>query len=189
VTPTVLFVDDDQSLLEGIRRALRGEPYEIAVAGDARAALEIIKTKKIAVVVADEHMPFMQGSDFLAAAAAHYPAMVRILFTGRPDLETAIKAINQGQIYRFLTKPCPAEEMKLCLRQALQHRALMVQAARLLAAFRRQQRALAELERQNPGISKVARDASGAVMVDDMPVSLDELLRNIAASIGAPPEE
>jgi response regulator RpfG family c-di-GMP phosphodiesterase len=104
--PRILCVDDDVNLLEGLVRSLRGH-YKIETAADAKAALENLKTAEpYAVVVSDQRMPGMDGVTFLSHIRALAPGTVRVLLTGQADMESAIAAVNEGNIFRFLTKPC-----------------------------------------------------------------------------------
>ena len=105
----VLFVDDDPNLLSACERNLRRKfPIETAEGGEA--ALEKIATRgPYAVVVADRQMPGMDGIRLLGLVRERAPDTVRIMLTGNADLEAAIQVVNEGNIFRFLTKPCPAE--------------------------------------------------------------------------------
>jgi signal transduction histidine kinase len=106
VRPRVLCVDDEPRVLAGLRLHLRRE-YEVEVAEGGEQALEIINQRgPFAVVISDMRMPYMNGAAFFAQARVLAPDTVRILLTGYSDIDDAIAAINQGQIFRFLTKPC-----------------------------------------------------------------------------------
>jgi two-component system probable response regulator PhcQ len=102
----VLFVDDEPHVTESLKRALRKEPYEVLSANSADEALEVLARQPVDVVISDEKMPGMQGSEFLAVVCKQYPETIRIIMTGHGSIEAAIRAINEGEIYRFLTKPC-----------------------------------------------------------------------------------
>ena len=107
--PCVLFVDDEPNVLSGLRRTVRGR-FRAVVAEGGQAALDVLRdTDDIAVVVSDMRMPGMDGAEFLTAVREGWPDVVRILLTGQADLEAAIAAVNRGQIFRFLTKPCPPD--------------------------------------------------------------------------------
>jgi len=102
----VLIVDDDVLFLRGLSRVLRNQPFRIITARSAEEAQELLKRWPIQVVVCDQRMPGMSGTGLLAWVAKHFSNTVRIVLTGQPDLPTAMKAINEGQVFRFLTKPC-----------------------------------------------------------------------------------
>jgi response regulator RpfG family c-di-GMP phosphodiesterase len=107
-TSPILLVDDEEAILDGLRRQLR-KKFTVHTAGSGAAALELLAVEPIAVVVSDMRMPQMDGATFLAKVRTQYPNIVRILLTGQADTQSAISAVNEGQIYRFLTKPCPPE--------------------------------------------------------------------------------
>ncbi|MFA7941965.1 HD domain-containing phosphohydrolase [Pseudomonas brenneri] len=119
--PTVLLVDDEESILNSLRRLLRGQPYEVLLAASAAQALEIMATQPVDLIMSDARMPVMDGATLLAETHRLYPATSRILLTGYADLTMIIKAINEGQIHRYISKPWNDEEMLLVLRQSLEH--------------------------------------------------------------------
>ncbi len=106
----VLCVDDEIEVLNGLRMILRRN-YNVTVTESAHQALEYLKTEKYSIILSDMRMPEMNGADFLAKAKRISPNSVRMLLTGYSDLNAAIDAINKGQVYRFLTKPCPPDQL------------------------------------------------------------------------------
>ncbi|MBA6044258.1 HD domain-containing phosphohydrolase [Pseudomonas lactis] len=120
----VLLVDDEESILNSLRRLLRGQPYEVVLATSGAQALEIMATRPIDLVMSDARMPGMDGATLLAEVHRLYPATSRILLTGYADLTTIIKAINDGQIHRYISKPWNDEELHLVLQQTLEHQRL-----------------------------------------------------------------
>lgn len=107
----ILFVDDDANILEAYRRQLRKQ-FEIDTAlGGEEGLGRLAANGPYAVVVADMRMPGMDGIEFLKAVTQRAPDSVRIMLTGNADQQTAITAINEGSIYRFLTKPCSPEKL------------------------------------------------------------------------------
>jgi response regulator RpfG family c-di-GMP phosphodiesterase len=115
----ILFVDDDPGILAGFQRSLRKE-FKIDTAEGAAPALALIRGRRpYAVVVADMRMPGMNGVEFLMELEKTAPDTVRMMLTGNADQKTARDAVNQGHIFRFLTKPCPPEELLLALRAGL----------------------------------------------------------------------
>jgi two-component system, probable response regulator PhcQ len=176
MTPTVLLVDDDEHVLAALRRAFRHEPYVVRVADGPAAALRILATESVDVIVTDEAMPGMRGTEFLAQVHAQYPDTIGIVVTGHASLEVAMRAINRGSVYRFFTKPCDTDEVALAIRQGLMQRALLVQSRRLLRTMRHQYAEIEKLEGEVRGITWVERDESGAVLLDSSPVDLESLL-------------
>jgi DNA-binding NtrC family response regulator len=178
---TVLFVDDEPALLAALRNTLRKEPYEVVTANSATEGLQILNERTIDVIVSDERMPSVSGTDFLAFVRQRYPDTIRILLTGQASLEAAISAINEGEIYRFLTKPCSPELLSRTLREALLLRGLSRESARLLATVKRQRQRLQMLERDHPGITSVERAPDGALLLDEL--DPEELLHEMRAEI------
>jgi response regulator RpfG family c-di-GMP phosphodiesterase len=116
---TVLFVDDEAAVLDGLRRALHNAPFRTLYAQSGFQALEIVDSGEVDIVVADEMMPGMSGSEFLAIVRRRHPHLVRIILSGQASLERVIAAINAGQIHRFLTKPMDAVQLRDILEQYL----------------------------------------------------------------------
>jgi response regulator RpfG family c-di-GMP phosphodiesterase len=121
--PRILCVDDEPHVVEGLALVLRRE-YEVHTASTAEDALKKLRdVADLAVVVSDMRMPKLDGAAFLHQAVLRRPEAARILLTGQADRDEAIRAVNQGQIFRFLTKPCPPEELKAAIGAGvIQHR-------------------------------------------------------------------
>ena len=124
--PRLLLVDDEPAVIEGIVRRLRRE-YEFFSANDGVQALKVLEQHgEMHVIITDMRMPVMDGATLLAQVAGLYPDMVRILLTGQADLNAAISAVNEGNIFRFLVKPCPSEVLRAQLKAALRQHELVV---------------------------------------------------------------
>ncbi len=115
--PTVLFVDDDPAILVTFPRMLRREPYEIIVAESAVKALAILDSRSVEVVVTDQQMPGMRGTELLARVHERYPSTVRIILTGEPGTSVTIEV--GGVVHRVLRKPASADEIKRAIASAL----------------------------------------------------------------------
>jgi len=109
----------------------------------------------------------MQGTEFLTMVKDQFPDTVRIILTGQASLESAIRAINEGEIYRFLTKPCNIVDLTVTVRQAIEQRELLKENQRLLDLVKKQATSIEAMENKYPGISKVNKDAGGAIIIDD----------------------
>lgn len=116
----VLLVDDDASLLRGICRALRHQPFQLMTARSAEEALVIVKCHPIGVIVCDERMPGKSGTELLAWIAQNCPEVVRIVLTGHTTPETAMRAINEGLVFRYYSKPCHPYDLALAVRDGLE---------------------------------------------------------------------
>ncbi|HBP86802.1 MAG TPA: two-component system response regulator [Nitrospiraceae bacterium] len=111
----ILFVDDEAHILDGFQRQFR-KRFQVSTALGAQQALELITAQgPFAVVVSDMCMPGIDGIRFLGSVRKIIPETVRIMLTGNADVRTAIEAVNQGEIFRFLTKPCPPANLTLAL--------------------------------------------------------------------------
>lgn len=106
MTRTLLFVDDEPNLLAGLQLSLRESPYEILVANSADEAMLVLQRHHVDMVIADEHMPRVGGSRLLAKVRDLYPGTLRVMFSGRPDVGSALHAINEAGVHRYVTKPC-----------------------------------------------------------------------------------
>ncbi|MDX9974719.1 MAG: response regulator [FCB group bacterium] len=105
----ILFVDDDPNILEGYQRKLGGALSVDTALGAAQGLKAIRDNGPYAVVISDMQMPVMNGIEFLAHVEAESPDTVRMMLTGNADVNTAMEAVNEGHIFRFLTKPCPGD--------------------------------------------------------------------------------
>jgi signal transduction histidine kinase len=138
----VLFLDDEQKVLNSITRMFTDEPYGVAVAASANEALGIIAREKIKVVLSDLRMPDISGVEFLRRIKLQYPNTVRILFTAYADLPAAEKAINISEVYRFINKPWHAQELKSAVVGALYHYDLVMENRQLFQEARSQNKEL-----------------------------------------------
>jgi EAL domain-containing protein (putative c-di-GMP-specific phosphodiesterase class I) len=118
-TARVLLVDDEPNVTLGIKSALRKEPFDFVCAESGEQALEMLSKDPFDVIVSDERMPGMAGSQLLAIVRERHPDIARIILSGQATLEAALHAINSAQIYRFLLKPCPPKELEFAIREAL----------------------------------------------------------------------
>ena len=127
-------VDDDENVLHGLARMLRKQPYRIYTAKSADEAMWILKCQEIDVLLTDEKMPGCTGNELLAWVAEFYPDTMRIMLTGVPTVETAIRAINEGGVFQFFTKPCHDVELAIAIRKAMEERDRRRQDRRLLSS-------------------------------------------------------
>jgi diguanylate cyclase (GGDEF)-like protein/PAS domain S-box-containing protein len=114
----LLLVDDETNILNALNRALRRDGYRILTATCAEEALEILGREEIDVIVSDQRMPGMTGTELLSRVKEMYPDIVRIVLSGYTDLAAITNAINEGAIYKFLTKPWTDEELRTQIRDA-----------------------------------------------------------------------
>ena len=183
MTGVVLIVDDDPLLLDSMRRTLRREPYTILTARSGEEALDILNVKPVDLIISDQEMPGMSGTAFLKRVCERHPAVTRFMLTGQATLDSAIEAINNGGISRFLLKPCDPVDLIMSIRQGLQQHRLMIAAYRLLQRNTRQSELLGQLEKLYPNITKVQRDPDGAIRIEDFHGNIDQLIDEISTHL------
>jgi DNA-binding NtrC family response regulator len=176
---TLLVVDDDPGIVKALQRLVRHDGYRVLTASDAEEALRVVSSEPVDIVLSDIDMPGMSGLELMVRLRRNHPGVVRLLLTGRATLAMAVEAINEGEVYRFMTKPWEVADLREVLRQA---------AAR--AVQNRKQQAeeggddrdarLAALEREHPGITQVVL-SRGVYRIDA------ERLRETLARLGSAP--
>jgi signal transduction histidine kinase len=145
--PCLLVVDDEPDLVQSVKDLLR---FDFRVLGATRASegLKIVENESVQVVMTDQRMPEMTGVEFLACLRDRQPDTVRLLFTAFSDLQAVTDAINQGNVYRYITKPFRAEELKAILKQAVDHYNLQADRKRLLQEVQEKNRQLQAANRE-----------------------------------------
>lgn len=121
---TLLLVDDEENILASLRRLLRRDGYRILTAGGGAEGLEIIANNEVDVIISDQRMPNMTGTEFLRKVKVQRPDTVRIVLSGYTELQSITDAINEGAIYKFLTKPWDDEQLRANVAEAFHHKKL-----------------------------------------------------------------
>jgi two-component system, probable response regulator PhcQ len=171
--PIVLLIDDDENILYGLVRGLRKEPFQVLTAKSGDEAMLILKNREVDVIVVDEIMPGVSGGDLLAWAAENVPNTIRIMLTGNATASIAIRAINEGQVYHFFTKPCDEVQLAIAISKAIEHRALLTENRRLLELNRQQ---FYELQQFSKKLGLLAR-----VVANDLRVPLEKVTHSCFA--------
>jgi response regulator RpfG family c-di-GMP phosphodiesterase len=122
---TVLFVDDEENILHSLKRLLRKEGYQIQTATNGSDGLKILNNRDVHLVVTDQRMPGMSGTEFLAKVKEKYPEVIRIVLSGYTEVDSITESINKGHIYKFMLKPWNDQNLKLEIKQALEQYDLM----------------------------------------------------------------
>lgn len=131
---TILFVDDEVRLLRSLEQAMLDEPYDTLYAESGAEALKLLEENEVHVIVTDMRMPEMSGLALLKIVKEKYPHIVRLVLSGYTQVTTLLTAINQGEIFRFITKPWKMEkEFKTVLAQAVEYYNLQADRDRLVA--------------------------------------------------------
>lgn len=144
----VLIVDDEANVAKSIRRLLEARDFDVLVAEDGRSALELLRTESdVGVIVSDQRMPRMTGSELFSQLSVERPEPKRILLTGYTDLESIREAINKGNVFRFLLKPWDDEELIRCVEEGEHYYLVQTENRRLRE----------ELERTNQNLENLVQ--------------------------------
>lgn len=142
---TVLFVDDEESILKTIKRLFIDEGYRIITANGGQTALDLIDGGETpSVIVSDQRMPEMGGAEFLAKAKEKLPQSIRMVLTGYADVNAAVDAINMGGIYRYILKPWDDDDLKLSVKEAVERFDLVAQNKRLTEELKEKNKELSD---------------------------------------------
>ena len=128
---TVLCVDDEENILHSIKRLLRKEGYRLLTALSGIEALKILEENDVHLVLSDQRMPQMSGTEFLSEVKEKYPDVIRIILTGYTEVDSITESINKGNIYKFFLKPWNDDNLKLEISKALEQYDL-IQANKML---------------------------------------------------------
>ncbi|MDP3671144.1 MAG: EAL domain-containing protein [Telluria sp.] len=181
---TLLLVDDEPGILNTIKRRVSDAGYLVLTAPHAEAALGLLATQEVDVVLSDQRMPGMSGVEFLRTVKRLYPHTVRIVLSGFGDLQLVTDAINEGAIYKFLTKPWDDAQLRAHIEEAFLHKEMADDNRRLDLELRTANHGLAQLNRQmEEGIrqqreqiaqDRVALELLGAALGNAPMICLDQ---------------
>ncbi len=127
----LLIVDDEENILKSLQRLFRRESFNILTARSAQEGLEILSKESVSVILSDQRMPGMIGSDFFKIVKEKYPNTIRLIMSGYTELESITSAINDGAIYKFLLKPWDDEKLLSHIREAFSYQELKINNSRL----------------------------------------------------------
>ncbi|WP_179953374.1 response regulator [Desulfobotulus mexicanus] len=151
----ILCVDDETGILQALKRLLRREAYQILTAASAEEALEILQREKVHVMISDQRMPGMDGTDLFSRVRKKWPNIIRIILSGYTDIDSITEAINRGHIYKFILKPWNDQNLRLEIRQALDQYALAETNRRLQHTILEQNEAL---KNSNESLEKAVKE-------------------------------
>ena len=137
--PKILVVDDEPDNLDLLYRTFR-RGYRVLRAESGPAALDILSREgDVAVIISDQRMPMMSGTEFLSLTATQYPDIMRIILTGYTDVEDLVEAINAGKVFKYVTKPWDADELQAVVVQAIDtHNLLRARTQELYRSLRQE---------------------------------------------------
>jgi signal transduction histidine kinase len=144
---TILVVDDEPDVVESVQNLLRLQ-YRVVGATRAQEGIEKMKQQEVHVVMTDQRMPEMTGVELLHHIRGEHPDCIRLLITGYADIRAVVDAINQGNVYRYITKPWDPEELLTIIHQAVEHYELLAGRKRLLAELQVKNEELEEVNGQ-----------------------------------------
>lgn len=172
----ILFVDDEIHILKSLKRLFREEPYEVLTTSSPLEALEVLEEHEVPVVVSDQRMPEMEGTVLLRQVKEKWPDTVRMILTGYADLDAAVAAINQGSVYRFISKPWDDTELKLAVRNAFEHYQLVADNKKLFELTVNQNMELVDL---NQNLEKKVEERTEEIrgLLQRLEKSFQELIR------------
>jgi CheY-like chemotaxis protein len=201
-TPTLLLVDDEAFILTALKRLLRRDGYQVLTAVSGQAGLDILANTAVDVIVSDQRMPGMSGVEFLRRAKQVSPQSVRMVLSGYTELQSVTDAINEGSVYKFMTKPWDDDMLRANIAEAFRQKGLeddnlrlqaeLAQTHRSLLTAHEQLSELAQEQRRRLAQDQVLMEVSHEVM-DALPIPVlgvdDEglvVLINTASQRGFP---
>jgi len=176
-TQTILCVDDDPWILATAKKILEAGGYRVLTTTDPLQVLPLIEWEEVDMVVADLAMPEVDGVQLLQRVRELYPDVPRIVLSGTASLESALRAINESEVFRFLTKPFEPETLLRAASEATQRRQAMRQTTARERAAASRESALCELEAQHPGVGS-------AQLEDGVHVISSKRIRQLRAQLG-----
>ncbi len=163
--PTLLLVDDEEDMLELMSQVVRREGFRVLSTTDPRAALGLLASEgPIDVLLTDVDMPQMNGIDLVLAAKRAHPLVVRLMLTGGSNLATALRAINEGEVFRYLVKPVDRDVLRVTLHEAVAHGAWLRRRAAEEQADSERAARLADLATRWPNIADVGERGARRVI-------------------------
>ncbi|NVM79231.1 EAL domain-containing protein (putative c-di-GMP-specific phosphodiesterase class I)/CheY-like chemotaxis protein [Duganella sp. SG902] len=169
----LLLVDDEPNIVAALKRLLRGDHYQIYTANDGPQGLEVLARQQVDVIVSDQRMPGMLGADFLRKARELAPESIRIMLSGYTELQSVTDAVNEGAIYKFLTKPWDDEQL----------RGHIAEAFRVKESADDNQRLHLEVRTANQELAAANRRMEQLLQEKQRQISRDEISLNVAREV------
>ena len=180
-TYTVLFVDDEPNILRAIKRALFTMDITLLLADSGAKALDLMSKHDVHVVISDMKMPQMSGAELLEQVAINYPETFRVVLTGYADIESTIKAVNQGKIHRYLQKPWDNQELIAVVEEGLERVKLKAENLRLQKLTRLQNKKLRDVNASlEQVVQKRTRQIKAALnKIEKHNLAMEQVLFNV----------
>jgi FixJ family two-component response regulator len=184
---TLLLVDDEQSVLSSLKRLFRRDGYRILTATGGADGLALLATHEVDVIVSDQRMPGMSGVDFLREAKQLRPGTIRMTLSGFTELQSIIDAVNEGAVFKFLTKPWDDERLRDHVAQAFRHKEMADENHRLSAQLAQANADLADVNQRLEHL--LARQTQQAQLVQTSAGGLHDIVDMLPAALfGIDPE-
>lgn len=161
---TILLVDDEENIASALVRLLRRDGYTILRANSGKEGLALLERHQVGVIISDQRMPEMTGTEFLSRVKELYPDTVRIVLSGYTELNSVTDAINRGAVYKFLTKPWEDDLLRANVEEAFRHHEMKIENARLAL----------ELKQANDDLRRINRELEQRVEL-----KAGEVVRNL----------
>ncbi|HYU14638.1 MAG TPA: response regulator [Candidatus Acidoferrum sp.] len=172
----ILAVDDDPDILTALRRALTPLGVTLLLTEDPTEVLTILDEQPVALLISDIDMPQMTGLELMAKVRLAHPEVVRMLLTGRATFDSAMTAINQGEVHRYLNKPFEPAELRKLVQEGLARSADLARGSRAGINAEKKRQLFEQLEAEHPGLTKFVRDPEGTYLVSASRASKAERL-------------
>lgn len=169
---TLLFVDDEEGVLNALRRIFMDENYTILTANSAEKALRVLEERQVQLLISDHRMPGMTGAELLKTVRERWPETIRIMLTGYADVNSIMGAVKEGAVYKFITKPWNDEDLRLTVSLALQQYVLMHENRHLKELARQQQTKI----KNYAGLFEENRGMLGDILVKAGLIGQEELV-------------
>ncbi|WP_166882053.1 EAL domain-containing protein [Massilia mucilaginosa] len=170
---TLLLVDDEQNIVSALKRLLRRDGYQILSANSGQEGLDVLAANEVEVIVSDQRMPGMIGADFLRAAKNLYPDTIRIMLSGYTELQSVTDAVNEGAIFKFLTKPWDDDQLRTHIAEAF----------RLKEIANDNERLNLELRTANHELAAANRRMEDVLRQKQQQITRDEISLNVAREL------
>lgn len=171
VQRTLLLVDDEENILSSLKRLLRRDGYRILTANSGQAGLDILASEPVDVIVSDQRMPHMTGVEFLRIAKEHSPDSIRMVLSGYTDLQSITDAINEGAIYKFLTKPWDDEHLRANIEEAFRRKTIVNENRHLQDAV---SQANTELAAANAQLQQLLVEKQERIRIDEASLKVSQ---------------
>ncbi|MGD9160916.1 MAG: response regulator [Desulfobacteraceae bacterium] len=170
---TILCVDDEENILNALKRLLRKEGYTLKTAKSGVEGLEIVKNDDIHLVICDQRMPDMGGTEFLAKVKDEYPDVIRVILTGYTDVDSISESVNKGHIYKFLLKPWNDQNLKLEIRQCIEQYKLAQTNTKLQDKIVEQNK---ELRKVNENLEAMVRERTKDLKIQNKALEISQAI-------------